>query len=542
MPPVPRIFVIPAALLLVAGSHLAAQQPVPADSVPLYAGLGNYSRTVTTTSDTAQLYFNQGLRLTFGFGHSEGIRAFREATRRDPACALCWWGLAWASGPYINARMDSTNGVRAYEAAQRALALKEGATPVERALIEAMGVRYVEVPTRTNRAALDTAYAAAMRDVVRRFPNDLDAASLLGEAIMVLSPWDHWTRAGDPKPGTAEVLRVLESVLARNMRHPGACHHYIHATEASRAPERAAACADLLGEIIPGASHIPHMPSHTYMRIGRYGDAVHANQKAWYADQQAEYGGAMSIYPSHNLHMLLTSAIMDGQSAVAMQAGRDLWRSYPSHAFYPFVALTRFGRWTEVLELPMPVSNRFHIGVAHFGRGMGFLGTGHADSARVHLDSLEALLEATAATDRFRGHPQRSLLGIARAILGGELAASQGRHDDAIRMLRAALPLEDSLTYDEPEPWPIPVRHVLGAVLLEAGQAEEAEAVYREELAVHPNNGWSLLGLHQSLAAQGRAPAAGEARRRFEESWKRADVFIPGSRFAPRRGHAHGVH
>jgi tetratricopeptide (TPR) repeat protein len=522
-------------------SSSASRVSAPADSVPLYRDLGSYSRRITTTSPVAQQYFDQGMRLTYGFGHPEARRAFREAIRRDSTCAMCHWGLAWSLGPYINAQMDSASGVEAHAAAQRARRLANRATAIERALIEAMAARYAAVPTAKNRPGLDTAYVVAMRDVVRRFPNDLDAAALLGEALMVLRPWDQWTRTGEPKPGTEEVIAVLESVLRRDLRHPGACHHYIHATEASRDAGRAARCADLLGDVIPGASHVPHMPSHTYMRIGRYGDAVRANQRAWHADQRAAYGSAPGIYPPHNLQMLMSAAAMDGQSAVSIQAARDLARAFPSRAFYPLAVLVRFGRWHETLEMPPLTRGRLHAGVGYFARGVAHLGLGRADSARAHLELLDAVYAAVPDSLRFEQHPQRSLLGIARAILAGELAASAGRYDEAITVLRAALPLEDSLAYDEPEPWPIPLRHALGAVLLEAKRPAEAEAAYRQDLAVHPNNGWALAGLEQALRAQGRAADADEVARRFATAWQRADVWLRGSRMPPRPpapGHA----
>ena len=522
---------IPVLLALAPALHAQAMR----DTVPLYDGLGTYSRRITTSVPLAQQYFDQGMRLTFGFGHPEAQRAFREAVRLDPQCAMCQWGLAWSLGPYINGpRPDSANAVEAHAAARRAVALKRSATPVEQALIDAMAVRYAPVPTRQNRASLDSAYVRAMRDVVKRFPDDLDAAALLGESLMVLRPWDQWTRTGDPQPGTDEVLTVLESVLARDLRHPGACHHYIHATEASRDPGRAAPCADLLGDVIPGASHIPHMPSHTYMRIGRYGDAVRGNQRAWHADQRAAHGGAPGIYPPHNLHMMLLAASYDGQSAVAAQASRDLARQFPDHGFYVVLVPVRFGRWEDILAMPSLTRNAFQRGIDHFARGMAQLGRGRADSAQAHRDSLRSVLDSTAESARYRGHPQRSILGIALAILDAERAAAEGRHEMAIATLRNALPLEDSLEYDEPEPWPIPLRHVLGAILLESGDASGAESVYREDLRVHPHNGWALMGLRLALEAQGREPEAREVHERFERAWVRADVWLTGSRMAPR--------
>ena len=524
-------FLLAAALLLAPPLQAQAER----DTVPLYDGLGTYSRRITTNVPLAQRYFDQGMRLTFGFGHPEARRAFREAVRLDADCAMCHWGLAWSLGPYINGpRPDSASAVEAHAAAQRAVALARSATPAEQALIRAMSVRYAPVPTRDNRASLDSVYARAMRDVVRRFPDDLDAGALLGEALMVLRPWDQWTRTGDPQPGTDEVLAVLESVLARDLRHPGACHHYIHATEASRDAGRAARCADLLGDVIPGASHIPHMPSHTYMRIGRYADAVRANQRAWHADQRAEYGGAPGIYPPHNLHMMLLAASYDGQSAVAAQAARDLARQFPEHGFYSVLVPVRFGRWEDILEMRPLTRNAFQRGMDHFARGMAHLGLGRPDSAAMHRDSLHQVVDSIAESARYRGHPQRSLLGIALAILDAECSAVEGRYDVAVATLRGALPLEDSLEYDEPEPWPIPIRHVLGGILLESGRPADAEAVYREDLQVHPDNGWSLFGLSQALSAQGREADAREVVRQFERTWVRADVWLGGSRMAPR--------
>ena len=348
---------------------------------------------------------------------------------------------------------------------------------------------------------------------------------------MVLRPWNYWTKGGEAQPGIDELLRTLESVLARNIAHPGACHLYIHTTEASLQPRRAEKCADLLMDGMPGASHMRHMPSHTYMRIGRYADGVRSNQLAWIADQQAAHGGATAIYPSHNLHMLLFAASYDGQSAVAWQAARDLGRISEPASFYEALVLARFGRWDDLLDLTEAPDNAFRRGLWLHARGLAQLRTGHADSARANLIGIDSALAAAGDSLRFRGHLQRDLLGIARAILAGEIAASEGRHDDAVGELRAALPLEDELEYDEPEPWILPVRHVLGAVLLEAGRAAEAEEVYRDELRDHRENGWSLYGLAEALRSQGRTDEASEVDARYERAWARADAWIWGSRY-----------
>ena len=503
------------------------------DSVPLYGNLGAYARTITTRSPIAQQYFNQGVRLTYGFGHAEGVRSFRAALKQDSTCAMCWWGIAWARGPYINARMDSVSGVEAFEAISKAQRFKSAVSPAEQALIDAMAVRYAAVPTRTNRAGLDSTYANAMRNVARQHPNDLDAATLFAEAMMVLRPWDQWTRTGEAKPGTEEVVATLEGILAKDIRHPGACHLYVHAVEASRLPQRAEACANFLGESIPGASHIPHMPSHIWMRIGRYGDAVRANQAAWHVDQQAAYGGPPGIYPTHNLHMLMSAAAMDGQSAVANQAARDLAR-FGANAFYPMVALVRFGRWQDILDSNWNPGVAFQRGVKSFAFGLAHLAHDRADSARVYLARTDSIIATLGDSAVFRGHRQRDLLGMARGVLHGEILASEKKWDEAIRTIESAVPLEDSLRYDEPEPWPYPVRHALGAVLIEAGRFADAERVYRDDLIDHPNNGWSLFGLEQALRAQNRAREADDVRAQFQRVWQRADVWLLGSRFVPR--------
>lgn len=500
-------------------------------SLPLYDGMGPYTRSISTTHALAQAYFNQGIALTYGFAHAEGVRSFREAQRLDPDCASCFWGEAWALGPHINGRMGNPAALEARAAILRAMDLRGQASGVERALIEAMVVRYAEDPESADRAQLDSLYAVAMGEVATRFPSDLEVLALAGEAQMVLRPWNYWTEEGAPYANTAEALRILERALALDITHPGTCHLYIHLVEASPAPERAAECADHLAHMIPGVSHIPHMPAHAFMRIGRYGDAVRGNQMAWIADQRSHHDGAPAVYPSHNLHMLFFAAAFDGQSAVALQAARDVTRIAPGFGIYIPLAHVRFGRWEEILELPLLDVNPFATGVSHYARGMAHLREGSVDLARLELQALEVMRERTDESARFRGHLQRDLLGMAQGTLLGEILAQEGDVDRAIQIMEEAIALERALNYDEPEPWPIPVRHTLGAVLLEAGRPAEAERVYREALAIHQDNGWSLKGLAAALRAQGRDGEAAEVEARFDAMWVRADVWISGSRF-----------
>ncbi len=515
-----------------AGHGPAAMGGAPDDAtLPLYDDMGPYTRWISTGSEWAQAYFNQGIALTYGFGHSEGVRSFREAQRLDPECASCFWGEAWALGPHINGRMGDSAAVEAYAAIQRAMGLRDGGTEVERALIEAMAVRYAEDPEEASRAQLDSLYAEAMAGVAERFPRDLEVLTLAGESQMVLRPWNYWTEEGEPFENTVEAVRILEQALAVDVTHPGSCHLYIHLVEASPAPERAAACSDHLPRMIPGVSHIPHMPAHAFMRIGRYGDAVRGNQMAWMADQRAAWDGAPGVYPSHNLHMLFFAAAFDGQSAVALQAARDVSRIAPAFAIYIPLAHVRFGRWDEILELPLLDGSPFATAVSHYARGMAHLRSESTDLARVELQALEVMRARAPEDARFRGHGQRDLLGMAEGTLRGEILAQEGDVDGAVHVMEEAIARERALNYDEPEPWPIPVRHTLGAVLLEAGRHADAERVYREALAIHQDNGWCLKGLAAALRAQGREDEAAAVDARFAEMWVRADVFISGSRF-----------
>ena len=451
------LLVLTGALTLAAPA--AAQQQTPTTSeefvlngeIPLFENLGSHTRSVTTDSADAQAYFDQGLRLAYAFGRHEAQQSFVAAARKDPLCASCRWGLAWALGPYANGAMDSGAEAIAYQQAQEARRLGAGSAEVEQALIDALLARYAPVADADKRAQLDTAYMVAMRDVYRRFPEDLDVATMYAESMMVLRLRNYWTRAGNPQPGTNEVLRVLEGVIDRDIRHPGACHLYIHATEASLQPGRATGCADVLGDAMPGASHMVHMPSHTYMRTGRYGDAVRWNQLARLADQEAQHGGATAIYPDHNLHMLLVAASYDGQSAVAIQAARDLAQLAPGSAHHVPLVFARFGRWEDILKLPT-TGVSFAGAILSYARGLAQVRTNRVADARESLVAVEGEIQVTEiqVTEDFRrGHALLKRIRLdtdatacAGDSRGGDRPVAGQDFDSAVRTIELARVIE----------------------------------------------------------------------------------------------------
>jgi tetratricopeptide (TPR) repeat protein len=486
-------------------------------AVPVYANLGSYSRSISTADPAAQRYFDQGLRLTYGFNHAEAIRAFEEAARLDPECAMCYWGIAYAYGPNINAPMDSASGVAAYRAAQRARALSAQASEVERALIEALATRYAAVPA-AERSALDAAYARAMGEVRRRFADDRDVLTLHAEAVLDLSPWDYWTKAGEPRAGIAQVVADLERVLATDPDHPGACHYYIHAVEAVQ-PQKAVACAERLAALMPGAGHIVHMPAHIYIRVGRWADAIAANEHAvhtdesYIADQRPNGIYPLAYYP-HNYHFLSFAATMAGRTEPALRAARAMVAQVPVEVArqvpelqpllpYAHLALVRFARWEEVLREPAPPADlRFATALTHYARGAALAATQDAAGARAALDSVSAIARAT--TEPLG----RAVLDIATHALAGEIDLRAGNLPGAEGHFRQAMTIEDELLYMEPPHWYYPVRHSLAAVLLEQGRAADAEALYRQDLERFPENTWSLHGLKAALTAQGRSADA----------------------------------
>ena len=493
--------------------------------IPLYPEMtGDLTRPITTGSETAQAYFDQGLQLRYAYAVDAAARSFREAWKADPDCAICYWGEAWALGSYLNGAKSRAKAPYALAAAREALARSDRASPVERALIEAIQVWHVEDYDPATRRAEDRAFADAMADVYARYPDDLDVAAVYAGALFLLEP-RRGTRDLDD-PDVIRLHRVLEGALAQDIEHPGACHLYIHATESTVRPGLAEPCAEQLGSAIPGASHLNHMPSHTFNEIGRWGDSVEANTQAWHSDLKAAAGKGVAIYEWHNLHMLLYAASFDGQGAVATQAGKD-YAKLTGNTMYQVLTLLRFGRFDEIPAITDRPDDEVAAALYDFAQGYAALQNG--DRARAVRIRDRLLDFAGTTTAMFRFHPARHVVGPVAHILEGEILRDEGRLDDAIAALERAVAVEDEMGYDEPEPLPFSARHWLGAALLEAGRPADAERVYRAELADHPHNGWSLFGLRQALAAQGRSDAAVD--RDFEQSWARSDTWLRASRF-----------
>jgi tetratricopeptide (TPR) repeat protein len=523
----------------------AEAAPADQDDAPrLFDNLGSHHHPITTTSEQAQRYFDQGLRLVYAFNHEEAIRSFEAAIQQDPQAAMPYWGIALALGPNINSAMGKKAEHRAIEMVQKARRLVDRAVPVEQAYIEALATRYVSRKA-SKRKGLDEAYAKAMRSVVQRFPEDDDAATLFAEALMDLRPWDFWKPDGRPQPGTDEIVTTLESVLARNPDHPGACHYYLHAIEASLQPELALPCAERLPGLMPGAGHLVHMPAHIYMRIGKYHEAVERNQQAAHVDErylasQHPTGEYADGYYAHNLHFLWASLVMEGRNVEAMKAARDLTatiteeearkdRGKELYLPTPIFSMIRFGRWEELLrEPPPPKGLRLMEGMWRLGRGLALVATKRLPGAEGEHVALAGLTKQIRRDRTTEEKTQRALLKIAERVLSGEIAVRRQRYDDAIRLFEDAIKIEEALPYSEPPLWPLSVRHHLGAAFLLADRPSEAESVYHADLLRHPDNGWALIGLIQSLRAQQKDDQAAEAEDRFKKAWAHAD-FIPAA-------------
>jgi tetratricopeptide (TPR) repeat protein len=538
-------------------AHSPSQHP-PAPSLaknitrrqraPLYEGLSTYNYAVSTKNPLAQRYFNQGLLLAYGFNHAEAARSFQEAANLDPNCAMCYWGVSLVQGPNINAPMGKDAISPAWTALQKAIRLSKSATPRERALIQALAKRYTPQPP-ADRKPLDLAYTKAMRQVVQQYPTDLDAATLYAEALMDTMPWDYWQENGQPKPEAAEIFRTLEAVLKQNPNHPGANHLYIHAVEKER-PELGLASADRLMKLFPNAGHLVHMPSHIYIRTGRYHDAVLSNQLGIKADnaylaQTKAQGMYPLLYKPHNHHFLWFAALLTGQSQIALEAANqtakvdpkllgegDLAGALQHFSIIPLFTLIRFGQWDKILATPT-LEHPYPKGVWHYSRGMAFLGKGQATQAAGELTQLQAIAANPTLKELKIGglNSTASILDIATQVLSGELAIQERRYEPAIAHFKTAVKLEDAIVYTEPPDWYQPTRQALAKGLLKAGKPQEAEQVYREDLKIYPDNGWSLYGLVQSLQAQGKTQEVRSIQTRFQTAWKHADVQLTAGQF-----------
>jgi tetratricopeptide (TPR) repeat protein len=528
-----------------------AEAPLP-DLAPVGAnlieGLGDYSMPVTAKDATVQRWFDQGLAMTYGFNHDAAERSYLKAAELDPDCAMCWWGAALVLGPHVNSAMDPANNPKAWDRLQRAQRAASGASEKERAFIQALAKRYAENPPE-DRRPLDEAYEVAMGELAAKYPDDLDAVTLHAEAQMDLQPWDYWDAAGQPKGHTAEVVSQLESVMARDPKHAGALHLYVHAVEASPEPTKGVAAADTLRELLPGSGHLVHMPAHIYARVGRYHDAVIANQKAIGADDAylAICKPGPGVYPlgyvPHNHHFLWFAATMEGAGQVAADAAAHTgertsdpqlmrtpgFEAMQNFSMTPLFAAVRFGRWDAVIAMPKPADDLPYMqAMWNYGQAMAAAAQGRADDAKAYHAALlpaatSPVIEKMMAWDRY------SLIGgvkIAERFAAAEIARAAKDYDGAIAALSTAVTIEDTLPYDEPPAWNWPSRMQLGAVLLEAGKPAEAEEAFRGELQRNPENGWSLHGLAQALKAQGKKQEAQEVADRFEKAWANADVKL----------------
>lgn len=540
------------ALAFAAMAILAEEEPKTPDtknanqSAAIYPGFTGYARKVTTNSPEAQKWFDQGVQLLYGYNHDEAIRSFEKAAEIDPSCAMAWWGSAYARGLHINnPEMGEEQSRLAYEAAQKALAALDQEKPVEHALIKAVAKRYAW-PVPMDRRPLDESYAEAMEAAWHQFPHDPDVGALYAESLMNLQPWDLWTHDGAPKGRVMEIVAVLERALAKTPDHPGANHFYIHAIEASPWPERGLAAAERLGKLVPGSGHLVHMPSHIFIRTGRYAQAADANARAIKADEMyfalAPEPDFYSLYFLHNVHFLAYAAMMEGRYETAIEAARKIETNIPPEFLKNYVELAdgfmptalhvmiRFGKWNDILAEPEPESWRiFSRAERHFARSVAYSALGQTAKAGQEIELMDK--EAARLTTKWKmgNNPAQAVIAIARKMAEGELAYREGHADKAFRLLREAVAMEEGLSYDEPPGWMQPVRHALGALLLAEGKAQEAEATYRTDLNRHPQNAWSLLGLMQSLEKQGKHAEAMELSSKVKTAWARADVVPQAS-------------
>jgi tetratricopeptide (TPR) repeat protein len=520
---------------------------------PLFSGMGDFHRVIDTEDKGAQRYFDQGMMLAFGFNHAEAIRSFRAAQKLDPMCAMCFWGEALATGPNINvtakgkAIMSNDEQVAAFKALEQAVSLAKGKPQAEQDLIEALTKRYSPQPV-DDRTQLDTAYAQALGELVKKYPADDDIAAMYGEAWMNTMPWNYWSDSETPRPEIVPVIAALEQTIARSPKHPLALHLYIHAMEASATPEKAEKASDTLLTVAPGSGHLVHMPAHIYWRVGRYNDAVKANEEAAKVDEAyIAQCNAQGFYPAmyypHNIHFLWAAASMQGQGKVSIEAARKVAANvrleqidqFPTVEFFhtiPLLSLIQFGHWDEILAEPQPRADlAYSNAIWHYARGVALANKGDIKGAKAEQAALVPLKKNdTVMFLDGNDFPASALLSIADNLLLGEIAEASNDSKTAIARFTDAVAGQDALPYTEPPFWYYPTRQSLGAALIKAKKYAEAQAVYEKDLKQYPHNGWSTFGLIQALDAQKKTAEADMHREHFKAMWQFADVELKGSR------------
>jgi tetratricopeptide (TPR) repeat protein len=525
----------------------SSQSPKPAyRQGQLFDDMSPHTRSITTDSPDAQRYFDQGLNWYYAFNHDEAIRSFGRAAELDPSCAMAWWGIALSHGPnYNDYMMTDERSAAAWVALQKALERIDNTTPVERALVEALSHRYAS-PWPEDRSHLEQAYADAMAEVWAAYPNDSDVGTLYAESMMVQMPWKLYASDFTPAKDTPTIVAVLERVMQMGPEHPGGNHLYVHAVEPSDNPDRGLAAAARLCDAMPASGHLLHMPSHIYVKTGRWAEAIEQNVKAMRSDATyrllSPEQGLQYMYMVHNSHMLAYAAMMSGREREAMKAARAMWADIPPETlemFAPFVDLwmasvydvqKRFGRWDEILAEPAPAAYLpITTAVWRAHRAIAYAAKQDFDGAEREHEAFRAVKAAVPEDSVFGLDPSHRILQVSDLFIAGEIALQRKQWDRAAELLQQAAEVEDKLSYGEPPQWLQPVRHTLGAVYLKAGRYADAERVYREDLAKWRNNGWSLYGLSRALEGQGKAAEAGENNQKYLKAWDKADEMTKTS-------------
>ena len=547
-----QLLIVFISLLITSCSNTNEDDLIQRGGAPLLSGLGTHDHKISTEIPGAQRYFNQGLVLSFAFNHAESIRSFKAAQKLDPSCAMCYWGESLSRGPNINVTSDGkvvmsdNDRLEAFKAIERAKELMSSSTLKEQDYIIALSSRY-NGQVGTDRSVLDRKYAQSMEELSKKYPDDMDASSLFAESLMNTMPWNYWAEDGNPKPDTVKVINSLENVLEKAPDHPLAIHLYIHAVEASSSPERAEAAADRLGDLVPGAGHLVHMPAHIYWRVGRYHDASEANIRAAQVDEEyIAQCNAQGFYPAlyypHNIHFLWAASTMEGRSGLSIESalkvakyvGPEQIKQFPVVEFFhtvPLLSYVRFGKWKEILSYSAPEQDfKYSTGIYHYARGIAFSSLGKNEEALKELSYIKPLIDTPEIKNLVKsGQPSAKLLEIADNLLLGQIEFKNGNYEASIISLKKAVSLQDDLPYTEPPFWYYPTRQSLGRVLIEAGKFAEAEAVFRKDLEDYPRNGWSMFGLFKVLEIQGKTKEAKKYKDKFDVIWQLSDIKLESS-------------